>query len=32
VILRHLEQNTVLIAMVQKLRIDTGAGSRARQP
>jgi len=33
VILRHLEyQNTMLIAMVQKLGIDTGAGSRARQP
>jgi uncharacterized membrane protein len=33
VILHHLEyQNTMLIAMVQKLGIDTDAGSQARHP
>jgi uncharacterized membrane protein len=33
VILRHLEyQNTMLIAMLQKLGINTDAGSSARQP
>jgi uncharacterized membrane protein len=33
VILRHLDyQNTMLIAMVQKLGVDTNAGSQARQP